>query len=251
MCWAIGAINGRHRGEPRLFASDNSDGRRNNITGPLYQARKKVYPQAVHGTYRNIKWGLLIFALAVYYLLPFVRWHRGGGLPNQAVLVDLAHRRFYFFFIQLWPQEVYFFTGLLVIAAMTLFLTNALAGRVWCGYLCWQTVWTDLFYAVERWVEGDRRDRIMKDKKGWTFQHIREVALKHFIWLMIAWWTGGAWVLYFSDAPTLVHDLATFQAPFMAYLWIGILTATTYISPATCASRCASTCARGRASRRR
>ena len=199
------------------------------ITGPLYAARKKVYPQATHGTYRKIKWGLLIFCLAVYYLLPFVRWDRGPGLPNQAVLVDLPHRRFYFFFIQLWPQEVYFFTGLLVLAALTLFLMNALAGRIWCGYLCWQTVWTDLFYAVERWVEGDRRDRIMKDKKGWTFQHIREVGLKHFLWLMIAWWTGGAWVLYFDDAPTLVRNLATFQAPFSAYLWIGILTATTYI----------------------
>ena len=199
------------------------------ITGPLYAARPKVYPQAVHGTYRRIKWGLLIFCLSVYYLLPFLRWDRGPGLPNQAVLVDMPHRRFYFFFIQLWPQEVYFFTGLLVIAAMTLFLMNAVAGRIWCGYLCWQTVWTDLFYAVERWVEGDRRDRIMKDKKGWTFQHLREVALKHFLWLMIAWWTGGAWVLYFNDAPTLVRDLATFQAPFTAYLWIGILTAATYI----------------------
>ncbi len=199
------------------------------ITGPLYAAQKKVYPQATHGTYRRIKWGLLIFCLSVYYLLPFVRWDRGPGLPNQAVLVDMPHRRFYFFFIQLWPQEVYFFTGLLVLAALTLFLMNALAGRIWCGYLCWQTVWTDLFYAVERWVEGDRRDRIMKDKKGWTFQHIREVALKHFLWLMIAWWTGGAWVLYFSDAPTLVRELATFQAPFTAYLWIGILTATTYV----------------------
>ena len=199
------------------------------ITGPLYAARKKVYPQAVQGTYRRIKWSLLIITLSIYYFLPFLRWNRGPGLPDQAVLVDLAHRRFYFFFIQLWPQEVYFFTGLLVLAALTLFLMNALAGRIWCGYLCWQTVWTDLFYAVERWVEGDRRDRIMKDKKGWTAQHIREVALKHFLWLMIAWWTGGAWVLYFSDAPTLVKQLATFPAPFTAYLWIGILTATTYI----------------------
>jgi cytochrome c oxidase accessory protein FixG len=199
------------------------------ITGPLYAAKPKVYPQAVHGTYRRIKWGLLIFCLSVYYFLPFVRWDRGPGLPDQAVMVDMPHRRFYFFFIQLWPQEVYFFTGLLVLAAMTLFLMNALAGRIWCGYLCWQTVWTDLFYAVERWIEGDRRDRIMKDKQGWTFRRLRELALKHFIWLMIAWWTGGAWVLYFADAPTLVKELATLQAPFTAYLWIGILTATTYV----------------------
>jgi cytochrome c oxidase accessory protein FixG len=81
---------------------------------------------------------------------------------------------------------------------------------------------------VERWVEGDRRERMLSDKRGWTFTHIRLSITKHFIWLMIAWWTGGAWVLYFADAPTLVKDLATFQAPFVAYVWIGILTATTY-----------------------
>jgi polyferredoxin len=101
------------------------------IEGPLYEARKKVYPQAVHGKFRRIKWAILVFALGVYYLLPFVRWNRGPGLPNQAVLVDFQHSRFYFFFIELWPQEVYYFTGLLIIAAMTLFLMNAVAGRVW------------------------------------------------------------------------------------------------------------------------
>ena len=199
------------------------------ITGPLYAPRKKVYPQSVHGRFRRIKWGILTAALAVYYLLPFVRWNRGPGLPSQAVLVDLPHRRFYFFFIELWPQEVYYFTGLLIIAAMTLFLMNAVAGRIWCGYTCPQTVWTDLFYAVERWVEGDRRERIIGDKQGWTLTHMRQVATKHVLWLLIAWWTGGAWVLYFSDAPPLVHDLATLQAPFIAYLWIAILTATTYV----------------------
>ncbi len=166
-----------------------------------------------------------------------MRWDRGPNLPNQAVLVDLPHRRFYFFFIELWPQEVYYFTGLLILAAMTLFLMNAVAGRIWCGYLCWQTVWTDLFYAVERWVEGHRRDRMTKDKKGWTLQHIREVATKNFLWLMIAWWTGGAWVLYFADAPTLVVNLLTFQAPAIAYLWIGIFTFTTFIFAGYCASR--------------
>jgi cytochrome c oxidase accessory protein FixG len=198
------------------------------VEGPLYEARKKVYPQAVRGKFRRIKWAILIFALAVYYLLPFLRWNRGPGQPGQAVLVDFPHSRFYFFFIELWPQEVYHFTGLLIIAAMLLFLMNAVAGRVWCGYLCPQTVWTDLFYAVERWVEGDRRERILSDKRGWTLTHVRQVVTKHLLWLMIAWWTGGAWVLYFADAPTLVRDLATFQAPFVAYLWIAILTATTY-----------------------
>jgi cytochrome c oxidase accessory protein FixG len=199
--------------------------------GPLYAARKKVYPQSVSGTFRRIKWGLMALCLGVYYFLPFVRWNRGLGAPSQAVLIDFPNRRFYFFFIELWPQEVYYFTGLLIIAAVALFLMNAIGGRIWCGYLCPQTVWTDLFYAVERFVEGDRRERMRKDAAAakWTLRRAGEVVLKHSIWLMIAWWTGGAWVLYFDDAPTLVKQLATFQAPVIAYVWIGILTTTTYV----------------------
>jgi polyferredoxin len=116
--------------------------------GPLYASHAKVYPQSVSGVFRNIKWALMAFCLGIYYLLPFVRWDRGPGAPDQAVLIDFPHRRFYFFFIEIWPQEVYYFTGLLIIAAMALFLMNAIGGRVWCGYLCPQTIWTDLFYAV-------------------------------------------------------------------------------------------------------
>src|SRR3974390_1014731 len=157
------------------------------IEGPLYAPRKKVYPQSVHGRFRRIKWTILCVTLGIYYLLPFVRWNRGPGLPNQAVLVDFPHRRFYFFFIELWPQEVYYFTGLLIIAAMTLFLMNAVAGRVWCGYLCPQTVWTDVFFALERWVEGDRRDRIKKADGKLTARRIGEGVAKHSGWLFIAW----------------------------------------------------------------
>lgn len=197
--------------------------------GPLYEAHKRVYPQSVSGRFRTIKWALMAACLGVYYLLPFVRWNRGLDAPSQAVLVDLPNRRFYFFFIELWPQEVYYFTGLLIVAALTLFLMNAIGGRIWCGYLCPQTVWTDLFYAVERLIEGDRRERMKKREEGFTFQRAAELVLKHSIWLMIAWWTGGAWVLYFNDAPTLVKQLVTFQAPAIAYIWIAILTATTYV----------------------
>ncbi len=198
--------------------------------GPLYAARKQVYPQSVSGTFRRIKWGLMAACLGVYYLLPFVRWNRGLGAPSQAVLVDLPNSRFYFFFIELWPQEVYYFTGLLIVAAITLFLMNSVGGRIWCGYLCPQTVWTDLFYAVERMVEGDRRERMLKAARGTRkLQRFGEIVLKHSIWLLIAWWTGGAWVLYFNDAPTLVKQLVTFQAPMLAYIWIAILTATTYL----------------------
>src|SRR5215472_18662830 len=196
--------------------------------GPLYAARKKVYPQSTFGTFRRIKWALMAVCLGIYYFLPFVRWNRGLGAPDQAVLIDFASKRFYFFFIELWPQEVYYFTGLLIIAAVALFLMNAVAGRVWCGYLCPQTVWTDLFYAIERLIEGDRREHMRRDRAAWTLEKAGRKLVKHSLWLLVAWWTGGAWVLYFADAPTLVKELATGQAPLIAYAWIGILTFTTY-----------------------
>ena len=154
---------------------------------PLYAPRKQIYPQAVKGRYRTIKWVVLAVTLGIYYLLPFIRWDRGPNAPDQAILVDLANSRFYFFFIEIWPQEVYYITGLLVLASLILFLMNAVAGRIWCGYLCPQTVWTDLFYTVERWVEGDRRERMRHDKEKLTLAVFARKALKHFIWLMIAW----------------------------------------------------------------
>ena len=196
---------------------------------PFYKPRQNIYPQSVHGTFRRIKWIVLVITLGIYYLTPFVRWDRGPGAPDQAVLIDLPGRRLYFFFIEIWPQEVYYLTGLLILAALVLFLMNAVAGRVWCGYLCPQTVWTDLFLAIERWTEGDRRERMKHDAGRMTPAIVARKSLKHFLWLMTAWWTGGAWVLYFADAPTLVHDLATLQAPLIAYIWIGILTFTTYV----------------------
>ncbi len=195
---------------------------------PLYAARRKIYPQSIHGTFRRIRWAVLLVTLGIYYLLPFVRWDRGPDAPSQAVLIDFPNHRFYFFFIELWPQEVYYLTGLLILAAIGLFLMNALAGRVWCGYLCPQTVWTDLYMAIERFTEGDRREHLKRESQPWTLETYARKGAKHFLWLMVAWWTGGAWVLYFADAPTLVKELATGEAPFVAYAWIGILTLTTY-----------------------
>ncbi len=196
--------------------------------GPLYASAKKVYPLKVKGFYRRIKWFLLVVGLVIYYFMPFLRWDRGPNLPNQAVLVDLANRRFYFFPIEIWPQEVYYFTGLLVVAAMVLFLMNAVAGRIWCGYLCPQTVWTDLYVGVERFFQGDRRDRIKLDARRWDFDKLWRKGATHAVWLLLAWWTGGAWVLYFADAPELVKALALGTAPITAYIWIAILTFTTY-----------------------
>ncbi len=123
---------------------------------PFVEPEHRIYPKKVDGHFRRIKWGIQLLTLAIYYFLPFVRWDRGPGAPSQAVLLDLPHRRFYFFFIEIWPQEFYYATGLLILAALTLFLMNALAGRIWCGYMCPQTVWTDFFMTTERWIEGDR-----------------------------------------------------------------------------------------------
>ena len=197
--------------------------------GSLYAARAKIQPQLVRGTYRRIKWMILAVALGIYYFVPFIRWNRGPGEPSQAVLLDLDKGRFYFFSIELWPQDVTYVMGLLILAAFILFLMNAVAGRVWCGYLCPQTVWTDLFLAIERLIEGDRRERLKLDAAPWSMEKVALRTMKHSIWLLIAWWTGGAWVLYFADAPTLIVKLATYQAPPVAYVAILTLTATTYL----------------------
>ena len=198
-------------------------------TGGLYQPRVPIYPKLVHGKWRRIKWALLIATLAVYYVTPWIRWERPGALPDQAVLVDFFGRRFYFFGIQLWPQEVYFITGLLVIAALALFLVTALFGRLWCGYACPQTVWTDLFIYVERLFEGDRNARMRLAAAPWSFDKLWRKGGKHAIWLGVAFATGGAWIFYFRDAPTLLREFWTGAAPLTSYLSCAILTATTYV----------------------
>ncbi|MGX6649138.1 cytochrome c oxidase accessory protein CcoG [Maricaulaceae bacterium MS644] len=194
----------------------------------LYQKREPIYPKLVTGKFRSAKWVFMILALGAYYLIPFIRWDRGPGAPDQAVLVDFANTRFYFFFIELWPQEVFYITGLLILAALILFLVTALFGRVWCGYACPQTVWTDLFIAVERLFEGDRNKRIKLDRAPWSADKAWRKIGKHSVWLLIAAATGGAWILYFHDAFDLLHDFFTFQAPLTSYIFFGVLTFTTY-----------------------
>ncbi len=195
----------------------------------LYKKREPIYPKLVHGPFRALKWTLLALTLGVYYLLPWVRWPRGPAEPDQAVLVDFAGGRFYFFFIEIWPSELYYVTGLLIVAALALFLATALFGRVWCGYACPQTVWTDLFIAAERLIEGDRNARLKLAKAPWTSEKILRKSAKHAIWLFIAAATGGAWILYFHDAPTIAAQFFRAEAPLSAYFFAGLLTFTTYM----------------------
>ena len=187
-----------------------------------------VVPQSVKGPIRRIKWAVLIVTLTIYYLAPFLRWERGIGEPNQAILLDFEHGRLYAFFIAIWPQELYYVTGLLILAATILILTNALAGRLWCGFACPQTVWTDLFMLVERRIEGDRRDRLKKIGAPLTLRRLVEIAAKHAAWLLISVATGGALVFYFSDAPTLVRALVHGEASVPVWAWIAVFTGTTY-----------------------
>ncbi|NOX93886.1 MAG: cytochrome c oxidase accessory protein CcoG, partial [Alphaproteobacteria bacterium] len=194
----------------------------------LYKSRVPIYPKLVHGTYRLVKWVLLFATLGVYYALPWLRWARGPGEPDQAVLVDFTGQRFYFFAIEIWPDELYYVTGLLILGALALFLATALFGRVWCGYTCPQTVWTDLFIAVERLVEGDRNKRMRLAKAPWNVEKIGKKFTKHSLWVLIAAVTGGAWVFYFHDAPTILPQMLLGKAPLTAYLFMGILTFTTY-----------------------
>lgn len=196
---------------------------------PLYETRRAVFPKAVDGKYRRIKWAVMIVTLAIYYITPWLRWDRGPYAPDQAVLIDLANRRFYMFGIEIWPHEFYFVAGLLIMAAIGLFLVTSVVGRAWCGYSCPQTVWTDLFQHVDRLVDGDRNAQMRLQAAPWGAAKIGKRGLKWSVYLFISFWTGGAWIMYFADAPTLVGDFWSGNAAAVAYTTVAILTVTTFI----------------------
>ena len=201
-------------------------GNQRNMT--LYATHTKVQPRAVQGRVRRVKWLVLWVLLALYYIVPWLRWDRGASVPNQAVLVDIAHARLFFFWVELWPQEVYFLTGVLILGAIGLFAVTSLFGRVWCGFTCPQTVWTDLFMWVERLIEGDRNARIRLDAEPWGPRKRRLRLAKHTAWIAIAMATGGAWIMYFNDAPTILRQMLTLQASATVYFFFGLFTLTTY-----------------------
>ncbi|WP_037453657.1 cytochrome c oxidase accessory protein CcoG [Sphingobium chlorophenolicum] len=195
----------------------------------LYEKRKGVYPKAVDGFYRRLKWAIMAVTLAIYWGTPWLRWDRGPYAPDQAVLVDLAHRRFYMFSIEIWPQEFYYVAGLLIMAGVGLFLVTSAVGRAWCGYACPQTVWTDLYQHVERFVDGDRNAQLRLAKAPWGAAKIVRRLFKWSVWLGIAFVTGGAWIFYFADAPTLQREFWSGTAAWQAYATTFVLTATTFV----------------------
>ncbi|GLV30571.1 cytochrome c oxidase accessory protein CcoG [Sphingobium sp. TomTYG75] len=195
----------------------------------LYEKRKGVYPKAVDGFYRRLKWAIMAVTLGIYWATPWLRWDRGPYAPDQAVLVDLAHRRFYMFSIEIWPHEFYYVAGLLVMAGVGLFLVTSAVGRAWCGYACPQTVWTDLYQHVERFIDGDRNAQLKLAKAPWSVGKLGRRLVKWAVWLAIAFITGGAWIFYFADAPTLQQQFWSGTAAPVAYGTVAVLTATTFI----------------------
>ncbi len=195
---------------------------------PFFEARRKVFPKAVNGAFRRLKWIIMAVTLTIYYVTPWLRWDRGPYAPDQAALVDIANRRFYLFQIEIWPHEFYYVAGMLIMAGIGLFLVTSAVGRAWCGYACPQTVWTDLFVHIERLIDGDRNAQFRLEKAPWGPAKTARRVAKHTAWLFIAMATGGAWIFYFADAPTLARALFSGTAPFVAYATVGVLTFTTY-----------------------
>ena len=193
-----------------------------------YAKRTAVFPKAIDGKFRRLKWLVMLVTLGIYYITPWLRWDRGPYAPDQAVLVDLAHRRFYMFGIEIWPHEFYFVAGLLIMAGIGLFLITSAVGRAWCGYSCPQTVWTDLFQHVDRLFDGDRNAQMKLQAAPWGPAKIARRLSKWTVYLIISALTGGAWILYFADAPTLAREFFTGQADSVAYATVGVLTGTTF-----------------------
>lgn len=197
-------------------------------TETLYQKRIPIYPRSVKGRFRNIKYGILILAYSVYFSLPWIPWERANA-PDQAVLYDLPGRHFYIFDLVVQPQDIFWLAGFLVIAALLLFFVTGIAGRVFCGYFCFQTLWTDVFILIERLVQGERPARIRLGNAPWNGEKILKMGTTYALWLGVAFMTGLTFTLYWADARVLVVEMLQGEAPFPAYATTLLLTATTFV----------------------
>ncbi len=181
----------------------------------LYEVRRKIYPRAVHGVFAAWRWGLVWFTQVIFYGLPWVTWN-----DRQAVLFDLGARKFYIFGLVFWPQDFIYLTALLIISALSLFLFTAVGGRLWCGYACPQTVYTEIFMWVERRIEGDRAARMRLDRAPLSAAKVGRKAAKHAVWIAIALWTGFTFVGYFTPIRELLHAVPALRLGPWETFWI-------------------------------
>jgi cytochrome c oxidase accessory protein FixG len=181
----------------------------------LYAAHQKIYPREVKGRYASLRNLAVWVLLGLYYVLPWIPWN-----GRQAVLFDLPARKFYIFGLTFWPQDFFLMAWLLIIAALTLFFVTAIAGRLWCGYACPQTVWTEAFLWMERITEGNHTQRRKLDKGPWTREKVLRKGAKQFLWIGFALWTGFTFVAYFTPATELGPKLLTFSAGPWETFWV-------------------------------
>ncbi|ABM40399.1 4Fe-4S ferredoxin, iron-sulfur binding domain protein [Acidovorax sp. JS42] len=188
----------------------------------LYEAKKKIYPRAIGGVFTRWRWALVLLTQGVFYGLPWWQWGE-----RQMVLFDLGARRFYLFGLVLYPQDFIYLTGLLIMSALSLFLFTAVAGRLWCGFACPQTVYTELFLWLERLTEGDRSARMRLDKGPWTFEKLWRKTLKQLAWVTVALWTGFTFVGYFVPIRQLGGELLALHGTWQIF-WVGFYSFATY-----------------------
>ncbi|MFV9615040.1 MAG: cytochrome c oxidase accessory protein CcoG [Gammaproteobacteria bacterium] len=201
-----------------------SDAKANDdVEQSLYAKRQKIYPREVHGLFAALRTMGVATLLGLYYIVPWLQWDE-----RQAVLFDLPERKFYILNMVFWPQDFFYLALLMIVAALGLFFVTALAGRVWCGYACPQTVWTEAFLWIERKVEGSRPQQMKLDKQPNSFRKIRIKATKHFIWLAFSIFTGLTFVGYFSPLRELVVDFLTFDNGPWETFWIYFYALATY-----------------------
>ena len=189
----------------------------------LYAASKKIYPRSVEGIFAYWRWICVVLTQLVFYGLPWFEWG-----TRQAVLFDLASRRFYIFGLVLYPQDFIYLTGLLVISALALFLFTAVAGRLWCGYACPQTVYSDIFLWIERKVEGDRSARMRLDDANFSMEKLVKKWYKHIIWIFFSIWTGFTFVGYFTPIRELAMEFFQTQMSSWELFWVFFYAFATY-----------------------
>ena len=180
----------------------------------LYEVRRKIYPRAVHGWFAAWRWTIVAATQLVFYGGPWVTWN-----DRQAVLFDIAGRKFYLFGLVFWPQDVIYLTVLLIVSALSLFLFTAVAGRLWCGYACPQTVYTEIFLWIERVIEGDRNARMRLDKGGLSPRKLFLKGGKHAAWLALSFWTGVSFVGYFTPIRELVTSAPSGWETFWVFFY--------------------------------
>ena len=181
----------------------------------LYEAQKTIHTRSIGGFFSRWRWALVWLTQLVFYGLPWMPWGE-----RQAVLFDLEARRFYIFNLVLYPQDFIYLTALLVISALSLFLFTAVAGRLWCGFACPQTVYTEMFMWIEHRIEGDRSARLRLDGSGWSAEKIGKRGLKHVVWLSVALWTGFTFVGYFTPIRSLATGVATLGLGPWEWFWV-------------------------------